>query len=80
MTEKKNYYCDSCGKAKSIAEPKTAPLCCDREMIPKDETDFCLKGSDPRHARLEDDDMPCDDNRAGNGEQQKNPDNAKWDS
>lgn len=71
MEEKKYYYCDSCGKEKGISATESPPLCCDREMIPKEETDFCLKRSDPRHARLEDDDMPCDDNRAGNIEQQK---------
>lgn len=72
MTAEKRYYCENCGTTRLIFESESAPMCCEREMIPKDETDFCLKRSDPRHARLEDDDMPCDDNRAGNIDQQEN--------
>ncbi len=73
MSEEKQYRCQVCGRQAVAGDQENPPQCCDQLMLPEDviesETDFCVNRSDPRHARFKNDDMPCDDNRAGNVEQ-----------
>ena len=61
MEEELAYYCDGCDKViKKTGEIEYAPECCGKEMriMPLREC-----GKDPsfaEHARLDDDDQPCD--------------------
>lgn len=58
------YYCEECGKTRSVDDSEELPTyCCDRKMK-KQESDFCTKsGSSAEHARFDDDDEPCDEGR-----------------
>jgi DNA-directed RNA polymerase subunit RPC12/RpoP len=66
MSKKITYRCEACGKTVEIVDGEmNMPECCQRAMTKDDGLDFCEKPSDPEHARLFDDDEPCDDGRTG---------------
>jgi len=66
MKKKISYRCEACGQTVEIVDGEMdMPECCQRPMVKDEGLDFCEKPSDPEFARLDDDDMPCDDGRRG---------------
>ena len=66
MKKKITYRCEACGQTVEIVEGEmNMPECCQRPMVKDDGLDFCEKPSGPEHARLDDNDTPCDDGRRG---------------
>ncbi len=65
MAETMKYQCDLCGHIEEIAVGDTVPLCCGQPMAP---LPVCRVASVAEHARLGNEDEPCDDGRAGKSE------------
>ena len=66
MTKKIKYKCEACGEYVEIIDGEmNMPECCGEPMKKTEKLDFCEKPSDPEFARLNDNDGPCDDGRAG---------------
>ena len=61
MTEKK-FECIDCGK--QVKSSENNPECCGKPMkqLP---LDVCVQPTDTEHARVMEDDEPCDDGRSG---------------
>jgi hypothetical protein len=66
MTNKIRYKCEACGEYVEIVNGEmNMPECCEKPMTKIDYLDFCEKPSNAEHARLLDNDEPCDDGRFG---------------
>ena len=64
MPEQVAYQCENCQGQKLAAQEKQPPDCCGQSMqtIPMDQ---CTLATTAEHSRLDKDDEPCDDGRAG---------------
>ena len=62
MSEKK-FECKDCGKQVKSSKKKN-PECCGKQMkqLP---LDICIQPTTAEHARLTEEDEPCNDGRAG---------------
>lgn len=64
MSEQIAYECNKCQGQKLAPKTAAAPDCCGQPMrtIPMDQ---CTLATTAEHSRLDADDEPCDDGRAG---------------
>jgi hypothetical protein len=65
MSAKITYSCKHCGKSRDLSPEETVPVCCNSTMVWAEELPVCDISSTAEHSRLDDDNEPCDDGRAG---------------
>jgi len=67
MKKSINYVCTECGTEKILSSDENVPKCCDKPMAIVEPLPVCELSSSAEHARMDADNEPCDDGRAGSG-------------